>query len=300
MSRPHRHCDGQTALPLPSRTLVSCDCDSPSHLRLSFLQSPPEQPLGIGAAHIDRFVFVLRMALPSLFPPRSKPVVRPVPLEVFPVISVPFALRTISPSSGPGVIEFVDDRARQASFEAVGSGELIRDMRRGRVPSVDRFRSLCQVLGLDFYVGPHRDFASVDERRLELAVETTERALEESGVILDAAERSRVFVGIYQLIGDKGAEANAARVAGQRVDQNLLRSAVGDPGRGRVRLAGKAAGVAQRLPVRRPVARAGESASIDKRFWDQDRVAVQCVEVTREPAKAQPQHPRSEVRRGAR
>ena len=32
-----------------------------------------------------------------------------------------------------------------------------------------------------------------------------------------------------------------ARVAGQRVDQNLLRSAVGDPGRGRARLAGKAA-----------------------------------------------------------
>ena len=55
-----------------------------------------------------------------------------------------------------------------------------------------------------------------------------------------------------------------ARVAGQRVDQNLLRSAVGDPGRGRARLAGKAAGVAQRLPVRRPVARAGESASIDQ------------------------------------
>ena len=55
-----------------------------------------------------------------------------------------------------------------------------------------------------------------------------------------------------------------ARVAGQRVDQNLLRSAVGDPGRGRARLAGKAAGLPQHLPVRRPVARAGESASIDK------------------------------------
>ena len=58
------------------------------------------------------------------------------------------------------------------------------------------------------------DFASVDERRLEVAVETTERALEESGITLDAAERSRVFVGIYQLIGDKGADANAARVEG--------------------------------------------------------------------------------------
>ena len=50
-----------------------------------------------------------------------------------------------------------------------------------------------------------------------------------------------------------------ARVAGQRIDQDLLGSAVGDPGGGRAGLAGKAAGVAQRLPVRRPVARAGEA-----------------------------------------
>ena len=90
-----------------------------------------------------------------------------------------------------------------------------------------------------------------------------------------------------------------ARVAGQRVDQNLLRSAVGDPGRGRAGLAGKAAGLPQHLPVRRPVARPSEAAGIDERFCDQDRVPMHCVEVAREPAKAQPQHPRSEVRRGA-
>ena len=90
-----------------------------------------------------------------------------------------------------------------------------------------------------------------------------------------------------------------ARVAGQRVDQDLLRSAVGDPGRGRARLAGKAAGVAQRLPVRRPVARAGEAGRIDEGFCDQNWMAMHCAEVAREPAKAQPQHPRSEVRRGA-
>ena len=90
-----------------------------------------------------------------------------------------------------------------------------------------------------------------------------------------------------------------ARVAGQRVDQDLLRSAVGDPGRGRAGLAGKAAGVAQRLPVRRPVARAGEAGRIDEGFCDQNWMAMHCAEVAREPAKAQPQHPRSEVRRGA-
>ena len=58
------------------------------------------------------------------------------------------------------------------------------------------------------------------------------------------------------------------------------------------------AGEGQGRNGRDRVARAGESASIDKRFCDQDRVAVQCVGIAREPAKAQPQHPRSEVRRG--
>ena len=44
--------------------------------------------------------------------------------------------------------------ARRASMEAVGTPELIRDMRRGRVPSVERIRALCEVLNLEFYVGP--------------------------------------------------------------------------------------------------------------------------------------------------
>ncbi len=46
--------------------------------------------------------------------------------------------------------------ARAASIRALGAPELIRDMRRGHVPSVERLRSLCDVLGLEFYVGPPR------------------------------------------------------------------------------------------------------------------------------------------------
>ena len=46
--------------------------------------------------------------------------------------------------------------ARQASIEAVGNDQLIRNMRRGQVPSVEKFRSLCRVLGLEFYVGVTR------------------------------------------------------------------------------------------------------------------------------------------------
>ena len=42
-------------------------------------------------------------------------------------------------------------------MRAHGSPELIRDMRRGHVPSVERLRSLCEALGLEFYVGPPRE-----------------------------------------------------------------------------------------------------------------------------------------------
>ena len=47
--------------------------------------------------------------------------------------------------------------ARAASIRAHGSPELIRDMRRGHVPSVERLRSLCEALGLEFYVGRPRE-----------------------------------------------------------------------------------------------------------------------------------------------
>ena len=46
--------------------------------------------------------------------------------------------------------------ARAASIRAQGAPEMIRDMRRGHVPSVERLRSLCEVLDLEFYVGQRR------------------------------------------------------------------------------------------------------------------------------------------------
>ncbi len=67
--------------------------------------------------------------------------------------------------------------ARQASMRAVGTPELIHNMRRGRVPSVERVKALCEVLGLEFYVGPPRAAAPVDTGRLGRALEITEQAL---------------------------------------------------------------------------------------------------------------------------
>ena len=67
--------------------------------------------------------------------------------------------------------------ARQASMAAVGNPDMIRGMRRGRSPTADRLRALCDVLDLEFYVGRRREPDPLDERRVELA-----GAMVESGV----------------------------------------------------------------------------------------------------------------------
>lgn len=46
--------------------------------------------------------------------------------------------------------------ARRASIDVVGHDGLIRDIRAGRVPSVDRLEALFDYLGLEFYFGPLR------------------------------------------------------------------------------------------------------------------------------------------------
>ena len=102
--------------------------------------------------------------------------------------------------------------ARQASMRAVGTPELIRDMRRGRVPSVERFRALCEVLDLEFYVGPPRSGSPVDTLRLERAVETAESVLAATGRKLTHSEKGRMVATVYDLIGEGSGRANAMRV----------------------------------------------------------------------------------------
>jgi hypothetical protein len=46
--------------------------------------------------------------------------------------------------------------ARRASMDVVGHDGLIRDIRAGRIPSVDRVEALFQYLGLEVYFGPKR------------------------------------------------------------------------------------------------------------------------------------------------
>lgn len=78
-------------------------------------------------------------------------------------ILLPSRHKGIIPCGVDDILREIDDAlrrhgisARAASIRAHGSPELIRDMRRGHVPSVERLRSLCESLGLEFYVGPPR------------------------------------------------------------------------------------------------------------------------------------------------
>ena len=102
--------------------------------------------------------------------------------------------------------------ARQASIEAVGNDQLIRNMRRGQVPSVEKFRSLCRVLGLEFYVGPPREVGTVEEERLKHAIETTEQTLRDEGLELDPGDKAQVLAAVYDLIGQERSPATVARV----------------------------------------------------------------------------------------
>ena len=69
--------------------------------------------------------------------------------------------------------------ARQASILATGGPELIRGIRRGSIPSVERIRALCEVLELEFYIGPARS---------------------ESSDIVDSSEKSATIQSMFQEI----------------------------------------------------------------------------------------------------
>ena len=101
---------------------------------------------------------------------------------------------------------------RQASMEAVGSPDMIADMRRGRVPSVERVRAMCEVLGLEFYVGPHRRRTPIEARTLAQALSTANRAAQSCGLEMDDDERARVVAAIYDLIGDDQEPTDPAQV----------------------------------------------------------------------------------------
>lgn len=102
--------------------------------------------------------------------------------------------------------------ARQASIAAVGNDQLIRNMRKGQVPSVEKFRALCAVLGLEFYVGAPREVGRVEHERLNRAIETTEQSLRELGLALEPSDKAQVVSAVYDLIGHDRSPSTEHRV----------------------------------------------------------------------------------------
>ena len=102
--------------------------------------------------------------------------------------------------------------AQYASRQLGGSPEFIRNLRRGYVTSVEKFRNLCEILDLEFYVGPKREPGAVDERRLAQAVLTLERVLLETGYVLDPEDKASAGAALYALNLDRRSPAAAARV----------------------------------------------------------------------------------------
>ena len=101
--------------------------------------------------------------------------------------------------------------ASRASTEA-GSPDLIRNIRRGRMPSMERLKVLCEVLDLDFYVGPRRQAGAIDVGRLREAIASTERTLGAHGIALQLEARADAIAAVYDLLDRDRAPATAERV----------------------------------------------------------------------------------------
>ena len=103
--------------------------------------------------------------------------------------------------------------ARQASIEATGSAHLVARMRRGQEPGVRRLKALCEVLGLEFYIGPPRTVGRVDldVGRLALALEAVVAGFPDIERI-PMRDRAQLITAVYGNIDERDAEASAVRV----------------------------------------------------------------------------------------
>ena len=93
--------------------------------------------------------------------------------------------------------------ARAASIRAQGSPEMIRDMRRGHVPSVERLRSLCEVLDLDFFVGPRRLRRDARAGAADVLLSTLERTAQELAQLTADAGGNPVSDDLWSVLASR-------------------------------------------------------------------------------------------------
>ena len=84
---------------------------------------------------------------------------------------------------------------------------MIRDMRRGHVPSVERLRSLCQVLDLDFFVGPRRLRREAREGAPDVLLSTLEHTAQDLAQLTADAGGNPVSDDLWPVLAARRAAA---------------------------------------------------------------------------------------------
>lgn len=104
--------------------------------------------------------------------------------------------------------------ARQASIEAIGRPDLVVAMRRGRVPSAARLAALCDVLGLEHYVGRRRTVGhgEFDVDCLALALDAVDTEFSDAARELSLHDRARLLVAVYLLLRGSDPSTGASKV----------------------------------------------------------------------------------------
>lgn len=74
--------------------------------------------------------------------------------------------------------------ARQASLDVVGHDGLIRDIRAGRLPSIDKLQALSEYFGLELYIGPRRPELDSEPFRIARMIQ------EQYGDVLEVAKNA--------------------------------------------------------------------------------------------------------------
>ena len=91
---------------------------------------------------------------------------------------------------------------RDVSIAAVGHESAIRSLKRGLDLRGSTIQALCRELGIEFYIGPHREVAAVDLKRLRVAIETAEESLAVAGREMKPNKKAQLVLAIYELFAD--------------------------------------------------------------------------------------------------
>jgi len=119
--------------------------------------------------------------------------------------------------------------ARQASLQIVGHDGLIRDIRAGGLPSIDKLEALFDLLGLEFYFGPPRDTGPIETLTLDGAdyahVPLHDAMLAAGAGVFNGSETVVETLAFrrewLQRIGVSASTARLARVQGDSMQPSL-------------------------------------------------------------------------------